>query len=556
MSENKIATRVMNLGTDLEILESKNPQLYKNELCIAKITTYTDDTKTTVESVRYKIKVGDGQHNFNDLPYIYGELDEDYVAALVDQTYNAESENAQSGKAVAEAVSGYVKKVKGNGHTYQVYAAGDLDDAYNDITLAVENNNLFEYGADYGKIPYRQSNGNLMTNAPVKNLDCANKQYVDDAVSASLTRIIVTELPTEDINTNAIYMLALSNDDSEENNIYEEYLYINSKWELIGTTKVDLSPYALNTDVDAINKALNNLADKDLIINNPSASIQLSVNGGTTYSNNSVLEVGSEYTLDAKLTFTPGYYKYSVDDSGNVSETSKAPTNVKSNGYILKTNIKDSDNLTVFNYNETGEKTNASVDSAVTVKVMSESRVIEDNEVATLSLNVSYDDGDVPYNDLGLQYASKQILAGSVNATSRTVKSYRKPFWGYKTDKNLNPSSITSSDIRSLGNNCGYSNKECTTKVNGTSVNNLPSYLKVPAGTYQVYIAVKANTKSSLTISNITKEPATGVACTKLTNIMVDDKREAGDNLTAYDVWYINLPSAFTAETILSLTWK
>ena len=79
-------------------------------------------------------------------------------------------------------VSGFVKKVKGNGHTRQVYAVGDIDNAYDDIMLEVENNGMFEAAYNYGQIPCRQSNGNLFTNEPVKDLDCANKKYVDDKI--------------------------------------------------------------------------------------------------------------------------------------------------------------------------------------------------------------------------------------------------------------------------------------------------------------------------------------------------------------------------------------
>ena len=79
-------------------------------------------------------------------------------------------------------VSGFVEKVRGNGHTYQVYAIGDLSDSYNDTTLLVEDNAMFEAGYDFGAIPRRQGNGNLMTNTPVKDLDCANKKYVDDLI--------------------------------------------------------------------------------------------------------------------------------------------------------------------------------------------------------------------------------------------------------------------------------------------------------------------------------------------------------------------------------------
>lgn len=101
---------------------------------------------------------------------------------ITDQTYIPESENAQSGVAVAEALSGYVQKVKGNGFTNQVYAVSAVDDMYCDITMTVEDNAGFETGFDYGQIPSRQVNGNLMTNTPVKDLDCANKAYVDSLV--------------------------------------------------------------------------------------------------------------------------------------------------------------------------------------------------------------------------------------------------------------------------------------------------------------------------------------------------------------------------------------
>ena len=58
---------------------------------------------------------------------------------------------------------------------------------------------------------------------------------------------IVSTLPTENISSTTIYLLPVQNGDS--NNYYEEYLYTNEQWELIGTTRIDLSNYAtLDTD--------------------------------------------------------------------------------------------------------------------------------------------------------------------------------------------------------------------------------------------------------------------------------------------------------------------
>lgn len=59
--------------------------------------------------------------------------------------------------------------------------------------------------------------------------DVANKEH-------KLAKI-VEALPTTDIDTNTIYMV-LDQSASQPGNVYNEYLYINNAWELIGTTEV------------------------------------------------------------------------------------------------------------------------------------------------------------------------------------------------------------------------------------------------------------------------------------------------------------------------------
>ena len=63
----------------------------------------------------------------------------------------------------------------------------------------------------------------------------ATKEYVNTLMSGALKRSIVTTLPVEDIDTNTIYMV-LDSEASQQGNVYNEYLYINEAWELIGTT--------------------------------------------------------------------------------------------------------------------------------------------------------------------------------------------------------------------------------------------------------------------------------------------------------------------------------
>jgi hypothetical protein len=112
------------------------------------------------------------------------------IAASVDQSYNGKSENAQSGKALEQVfadinsnmgdledmVYDRVKKVKGDGLHYRVYAVTDNPYTMEDAMLTIDT-----FGNADGQIP-RRCNGALQTNAPLYDLDCANKKYVDDLV--------------------------------------------------------------------------------------------------------------------------------------------------------------------------------------------------------------------------------------------------------------------------------------------------------------------------------------------------------------------------------------
>ena len=58
--------------------------------------------------------------------------------------------------------------------------------------------------------------------------------------------IPVNTLPEDDIDENAIYMVPTDN--ANEQNIYEEFIYVNGAWESLGTAQVDLTDYVKNTD--------------------------------------------------------------------------------------------------------------------------------------------------------------------------------------------------------------------------------------------------------------------------------------------------------------------
>ena len=70
------------------------------------------------------------------------------------------------------------------------------------------------------------------------------KDEVNDIVNSitSMSVEIVSELPKDNISTSTIYFVP--KEESEENDYYDEYIHINLNWELIGSTRVNLSGYA------------------------------------------------------------------------------------------------------------------------------------------------------------------------------------------------------------------------------------------------------------------------------------------------------------------------
>jgi hypothetical protein len=105
------------------------------------------------------------------------------------------------------------------------------------------------------KIPVKLSqleNDTDFISATVENLtNFYNKNEVQGLVNAisTFSAVVVTQLPAANISTTAIYLIVKT--DNNDNDYYDEYMYINNKWEMIGTTKIDLSNYYTKSEIDA-----------------------------------------------------------------------------------------------------------------------------------------------------------------------------------------------------------------------------------------------------------------------------------------------------------------
>lgn len=124
------------------------------------------------------------------------------------------------------------------GYDYETYGE------FNDSSLAQQ------FGYEFMNVIIRLSTisgyyGQLTGIATTNQLSSyATKSYVETAIrgaeSGLLKRSVVQVLPVSDIDEDTIYMVAKTGSTGD---VYDEYLYVNSNWEHIGSTDVDLTDY-------------------------------------------------------------------------------------------------------------------------------------------------------------------------------------------------------------------------------------------------------------------------------------------------------------------------
>lgn len=91
---------------------------------------------------------------------------------------------------------------------------------------------------------------------------------------------VVTDLPSSDISTSTIYLKL--NTSAGANNIYDEYIYVNSQWEIIGSTAIDLSNYYNKGEVDS--KLTDKAAASDLTAHTENTDIHVTTTDKSTWS--------------------------------------------------------------------------------------------------------------------------------------------------------------------------------------------------------------------------------------------------------------------------------
>lgn len=96
----------------------------------------------------------------------------------------------------------------------------------------------------------------VMTNAvnDLVNYYTKSETYTKTEVNGLISAIpkfaieVVNSLPTTDISTTTIYLLR--NSETTGSDLFEEYIYVNNAWELLGAQTIDLSDYVTTSDLN------------------------------------------------------------------------------------------------------------------------------------------------------------------------------------------------------------------------------------------------------------------------------------------------------------------
>lgn len=102
--------------------------------------------------------------------------------------------------------------------------------------------------ADKSEIP---TNNNQLVNGAGYQTESQVNELISGAIGdmTGVSYEIVNTLPASGY-VGTIYLISTST--TGEKNVYDEYIWVNGKWEFLGTTAADLSGYVKTTDLQAI----------------------------------------------------------------------------------------------------------------------------------------------------------------------------------------------------------------------------------------------------------------------------------------------------------------
>ena len=163
-------------------------------------------------------------------------------------------------------------------------------------------------------------------------------------------------LPDSNISKTTVYLLKSSKE--ETNNLYDEYIYVKSKWELLGSQTIDLSGYVTTDELTTVlSDKVDKVPNKGLSTNDFTTAEKTKLKGLTNYDDTAVksnvalnlssigmskknlLKLSANTQKINGITFTVNDDK-SVTVTGTASDSTKQTIFIIANSSTLKKTIK------------------------------------------------------------------------------------------------------------------------------------------------------------------------------------------------------------------------
>lgn len=171
-----------------------------------------------------------------------GKADSDFVEEMLKKV-NANEINISSNTQNVERLIEHVTSIN-NSITSLLNRVGNtesetikLNDNVADLYLTKVN-----VGEVYDKVETDSKLANKVNNSFLTS-NYYNKEAILEMINniSSLELKVVEELPTENIGSTTIYLI--KKEIEKDKNIYEEYVYLNGNWEMIGNTEINMNDF-------------------------------------------------------------------------------------------------------------------------------------------------------------------------------------------------------------------------------------------------------------------------------------------------------------------------
>lgn len=252
-----------------------------------------------------------------------------------------------------------------------------------------------------------------------------NREKINELVSARLLIKIVDELPAEEISTSTIYFLKRKKEQGTtqyDSDVYDEYIYVDGTWELIGNTYVDLTDYYTKSETEskidekvAVETQNRILADNTL--QNNIDTVQTNVDNVNTSLNSEIAtRQNKDLIHETKMT--------EIESNLN-SETvraTNAENNLSSRCDSYDSHVSNTENPHNVTAEQVGLGNVTNVSTTDTITLDSEKNITSGAVYNALSNKVDKIDGR-GLSEQNFTYAEKTKLAGLENYDDTSIQS-------------------------------------------------------------------------------------------------------------------------------------